>query len=102
MADQYAGRDLGSVNAAVYRIAQSASYHATFYDVVKGDNTVVAAGKTLQGLPGGGLAGDGHRLRVHPSLRCSYPSRLATTAPEPGTRRQQRWGEVSSYFTWRG
>ena len=53
LADQYAGRDLGTVNPAVYGIAHSASYHAAFHDVVKGDNTVVVAGKTLQGYQAG-------------------------------------------------
>ena len=51
LADQYAGRDLGSVNPAIYSIAQSASYHAAFHDVVKGDNTMVVAGKTFAGYP---------------------------------------------------
>ena len=49
LADQYAGRDLGFVNPAIYRIAQSANYHAAFHDIVKGDNTVVVDGKTLEG-----------------------------------------------------
>ena len=53
LADQYAGRDLGSVDPAIYRIAQSASYHAAFHDVVKGDNTVVVAGETLEGYQAG-------------------------------------------------
>lgn len=30
LADQYAGRDLGSVNPAIYRIAHSARYDAVF------------------------------------------------------------------------
>jgi subtilase family serine protease len=49
LADQYAGRDLGTVDPAIYRIAQSASYHTAFHDIVKGDNTVVVAGQTLKG-----------------------------------------------------
>jgi subtilase family serine protease len=53
LADQYAGRDLGAVDAAIYRIAKSASYHDAFHDVVKGDNTVVVAGKTLKGYKAG-------------------------------------------------
>jgi subtilase family serine protease len=53
LVDQYAGRDLGSVDTAIYRIAQSASYHAAFHDIVKGDNTVVVAGKTLEGYQSG-------------------------------------------------
>ena len=62
LADQYAGRDLGTVNPAIYDIAHSASYHAAFHDVVKGDNTVVVAGKTLAGLPGGAGLEPGHGL----------------------------------------
>ena len=38
----------GSVDPAICRIAQSASYHAACHDVVKGDNTVVVAGETLE------------------------------------------------------
>jgi len=53
LADQYAGRDLGSVDPAVYRIAQSTSYHAAFHDIVEGDNTVVVAGETLEGYQAG-------------------------------------------------
>jgi subtilase family serine protease len=53
LADQYAGRNLGSVDAAVYRIAESTSYHSAFHDVVKGNNTVVVAGKTLKGYQAG-------------------------------------------------
>ena len=53
LADQYAGRDVGTVNPAIYDIAHSASYHAAFHDVVKGDNTVVVAGKTLAGYQAG-------------------------------------------------
>jgi subtilase family serine protease len=53
LADQYAGRELGSVDPAIYRIAQSASYHAAFHEVVKGDNTVVADGETLEGYQAG-------------------------------------------------
>ena len=53
LADQYAGRDLGTLNPAVYDIAKSANYHGAFHDVVKGDNTVVVAGKTLEGYQEG-------------------------------------------------
>jgi subtilase family serine protease len=53
LADQYAGRDLGSVDAAIYRIAKSASYHAAFHDIVMGNNTVVVDGKTLAGYQAG-------------------------------------------------
>ena len=53
LADQYAGRNLGSVDPAIYRIAQSASYHAAFHDVVTGNNSVVVAGETLEGYQAG-------------------------------------------------
>ncbi len=53
LADQYAGRDLGLVNPAIYRVAQSANYHAAFHDIVKGDNSMVVAGKTVQGYEAG-------------------------------------------------
>jgi subtilase family serine protease len=53
LADQYADRDLGSVGPAIYRIAKSPSYHAAFHDVVKGDNTVLVAGQTLEGYQAG-------------------------------------------------
>jgi len=53
LADQYAGRDLGAVDPAIYRIAQSASYHTAFHDVLKGDNTVVVSGETLEGYQAG-------------------------------------------------
>jgi subtilase family serine protease len=53
LADQYAGRDLGSIDPAIYRIALSASYHAAFHEVVKGDNAVVVGGETLEGYQAG-------------------------------------------------
>ncbi len=53
LADQYAGRNLGSVDPAIYRIAQSASYRFAFHDVVKGDNTVVVVGGALEGYQAG-------------------------------------------------
>jgi subtilase family serine protease len=53
LADQDAGRDLGSIDPAIYRIAESASYHSAFHDVLKGDNTVMVAGETLDGYQAG-------------------------------------------------
>jgi len=44
IADQYAGRDLGFVNPAIYRIARSAQYHAAFHDITKGTTTVNLSG----------------------------------------------------------
>jgi subtilase family serine protease len=49
LADQYAGRDLGFVNPAVYRIGRSASYHQAFHDVTTGTNTVTFTSQTIAG-----------------------------------------------------
>lgn len=40
LADQEAGRDLGFVNPAIYRIARGPLYHQAFHDLVTGNNTV--------------------------------------------------------------
>jgi subtilase family serine protease len=40
LADQYAHRDLGFVNPALYRIARSPRYHQAFHDITRGNNTV--------------------------------------------------------------
>jgi subtilase family serine protease len=40
LADQHAGRHMGFVNAAIYRIGRSARYHQAFHDVIAGSNTV--------------------------------------------------------------
>ena len=40
LADQYAGRHLGFVNPAIYRIGRSPSYHQAFHDITTGTNTV--------------------------------------------------------------
>jgi subtilase family serine protease len=49
LADQYAGRHLGFVNPAIYRIGLSASYHQAFHDVTRGNNTVVGPLQTVIG-----------------------------------------------------
>ena len=49
LADQYAGRHLGFVNPAVYRIALSARYHQAFHDVTAGDNTASFPSTTIAG-----------------------------------------------------
>jgi subtilase family serine protease len=49
LANQYAGRDLGLVNPALYRIGRSASYHQAFHDVTTGTNTVTFATQTFTG-----------------------------------------------------
>jgi len=54
MADQYAHHDLGFVNPAIYRIAQSPAYHRAFHDVTTGNNTLVSpTGVTVTGYQAG-------------------------------------------------
>ena len=49
LADQYAGRHLGFVNSAIYRIARGPLYHKAFHDVTSGDNSVSFPPKTVTG-----------------------------------------------------
>jgi subtilase family serine protease len=49
LADQHAGRHLGLVNAALYRIGRSARYHQAFHDVTAGSNSVRFPPKTISG-----------------------------------------------------
>jgi subtilase family serine protease len=49
LADQYAGRHLGFVNPAIYRIGRSASYHRAFHDITTGNNTVTFPHETITG-----------------------------------------------------
>ena len=49
LADQYARRDLGFVNPALYQIGRSAQYHQAFHDVTTGSNTVTFATRTVTG-----------------------------------------------------
>jgi subtilase family serine protease len=49
LADQYAGRHLGFVNPAIYRIARSASYHEAFHDITTGNNTITFPDGTITG-----------------------------------------------------
>ena len=49
LADQYAGRQLGFVNPAIYRIAESASYHQAFHDITSGNNTAEFPPVTIAG-----------------------------------------------------
>jgi subtilase family serine protease len=51
LADQYAGRHLGFVNPALYRIGRSTHYHQAFHDVTTGTNTVNYAAQTISGYP---------------------------------------------------
>jgi subtilase family serine protease len=49
LADQYAGRHLGFVNPALYRIGRSAYHHQAFHDVTTGTNTVKSPTQTITG-----------------------------------------------------
>jgi subtilase family serine protease len=49
LADQHAGRHLGFVNAALYRIGHSRLYHEALHDVTAGNNTVRFPPKTISG-----------------------------------------------------
>jgi len=53
LADQYAGRPLGFVNPALYRIARSAAYHRAFHDITTGDNTAIWPPTTITGYRAG-------------------------------------------------
>jgi subtilase family serine protease len=50
LADQYAGRHLGFVNPAIYRIGRSAFYRRAFHDITRRDNTVRFPPKTITGF----------------------------------------------------
>ena len=49
LADQYAGRQLGLVNPAIYQIARGPRYHQAFHDVTRGNNTVRFPPRTITG-----------------------------------------------------
>ena len=49
LADQYAGRHLGFVNPALYRIGRSTHYHQAFHDVTTGTDTVTSPTQTTTG-----------------------------------------------------
>jgi subtilase family serine protease len=49
LADQSAGRDLGFVNPAIYRIARDARNGQAFHDITQGTNTVQISGVTITG-----------------------------------------------------
>jgi subtilase family serine protease len=51
LADQYARRHLGFVNAALYRIARGRHFHKAFHDVTVGNNTARFPPKTISGYP---------------------------------------------------
>jgi subtilase family serine protease len=54
LADQYAGRHIGFVNAALYRIGHGHLYHKAFHDVTAGNNTVRFPPKTISGYHAAG------------------------------------------------
>jgi subtilase family serine protease len=49
LADQYAGRSLGFINPAVYRIGDSAQYGEAFHDITTGNDTVEFPSGTVDG-----------------------------------------------------
>ena len=49
LADQYAGRHLGFVNPAIYRIARGPLYHQAFHDITAGNNTAKFPPETFRG-----------------------------------------------------
>ncbi len=49
LADQYAGRHLGFVNPAIYRIGRSDSYHQAFHDITTGNSTITLPLATIAG-----------------------------------------------------
>jgi subtilase family serine protease len=49
LADQYAGRHLGFINPAIYRIGRSPLYRSAFHDITTGDNTVKYPQGTVMG-----------------------------------------------------
>ena len=53
LAGQDAGRHLGFVNPALYRIGHSTYYHRAFHDVTMGSNTVKFPTLTITGYPAG-------------------------------------------------
>ena len=51
LANQEAGRDLGFIDPALYRIGRSTHYHRAFHDVTMGTNTVKFSALTITGDP---------------------------------------------------
>jgi subtilase family serine protease len=85
LADQYASRDLGFVNSALYRIGRSAHYHQAFHDVTTGTNTVKFPAQTITGYqaaPGWDpVTGWGS-----PSAQALVPLLARYASPCPGRR----------------
>ena len=53
LADQYAGRHLGFVDPAIYRIGRSSLYRRAFHEVTTGTNSVVFPGESFTGYQAG-------------------------------------------------
>ena len=53
IADQYANRSLGFVNAAIYEIGTSSHYYQAFHDITHGTNTVTFSGQIFTGYATG-------------------------------------------------
>ena len=91
LADQYAGRHLGFVNPALYRIARSARYHRAFHDVTDGKQHREVPAQDDHRLPGRARLGSGHRLGqprragAHPAARRS--DRAGRLKQDAGVRR---------------
>jgi subtilase family serine protease len=82
LANQYAGRHLGFVNPAIYRIGRSASYHQAFHDITTGSSTITFPQGTIPGYqasPGW----DPVTGWEAPTRRRSSPCWPATPAREP-------------------
>jgi len=81
LADQYAGRRLGFVNPAIYRIGRSASYHQAFHDITTGNSTVT--------FPKGTSAGPGQPASARAVMITGY---LASPGWDPVTG----WGSPNA------
>ena len=74
LADQDAGRGLGFINPALYRIGRSASYHQAFHDVVSRNQHREPRRTGRYRLPG--------RCRMGPDHRLGQPQRARTRPPD--------------------
>jgi subtilase family serine protease len=92
LADQYAGRNLGFVNPALYGIGHSTYYHQAFHDVTTGTNTVEAGAETITGYqaaPGWDpVTGWGS-----PNAQILVPLLARYASPDPGRRNFSCWPE---------
>jgi len=84
LADQEAGRPLGFVNPAIYRIARGPLYHKAFHDITTGNNTVIYNGITITGYQAG-PAGTRSPAGAPPTPRSSSP--CSPAGPDGAVRR---------------